>query len=115
MLNKKDLSRKLSKRTFLNNKESDYIVNEIFDILIEEVQKGEEVSIVGFGKFYLYEHAPRPVRNPKTQEEMILKSYKSLRFKSSNVIKNFLKESSYGTEEGQDPEEDLGVELDSEE
>jgi DNA-binding protein HU-beta len=92
MLNKKDLAKKLSRKTFLNQKESDMIVEELFDILIEELKKGEEVSIVGFGKFYLYEHAPRPVRNPKTQQEMVLKSYKSLRFKSSNVIKKLLKE-----------------------
>jgi DNA-binding protein HU-beta len=109
MLNKKDLSRRLSRRTFLNNKESDYIVNEIFDILIEEIRRGEDISIVGFGKFYLYEHAPRPVRNPKTQEEMVLKSYKSLRFKSSNVIKKFLKESVY---EDEDEDEDSEI-LDS--
>jgi nucleoid DNA-binding protein len=50
---------------------------------------------VGFGKFYLYEHAERPVRNPKTQEEMTLKSYKSLRFKQSNVVKKLLKDLSY--------------------
>lgn len=91
MLNKKDLSRKLARRTFLNNKEAELVVGELFEIIISEIKAGEEVSIVGFGKFYPYEHAPRPVRNPKTQEEMILKSYKSLRFKSSNVIKNALK------------------------
>ena len=92
MLNKKDLIRKLSKRTFLNNKESDMIVNELFDIMVEELRNGEDITIVGFGKFFLYEHQPRPVRNPKTQEEMLLKPYKSLKFKSSNTIKRLLKD-----------------------
>ena len=92
MLNKKGIAKKLAKKTFLNLKESDMIVEELFDILIEEIKSGGEISVVGFGRFFLYEHAPRPVRNPKTQEEMVLKSYKSLKFKSSNVIKKLLKE-----------------------
>jgi DNA-binding protein HU-beta len=102
MLNKKDLSRKLAKKTFLNNKEAELVVSELFEILTNEIKSGEDISIVGFGKFYLYEHAPRPVRNPKTQEEMVLKSYKSLRFKSSNVIKNALKGKEVILEEEED-------------
>lgn len=94
IVNKKNLARKLSKKTLLTQKESDQVVEQLLNILTEELRIGNEVSIVGFGKFYLYEHSPRPVRNPKTQEEMILKSYKSIRFKASNVMKQLLKEAS---------------------
>jgi DNA-binding protein HU-beta len=99
MLNKKGLAKKLAKRTFLNQKEADMVVEELFEVMLEELKAGEEISIVGFGKFFLYEHAPRPVRNPKTQEEMVLQSYKSLKFKSSNVIKKLLKELSTESED----------------
>lgn len=95
MVNKKTLARDLAKRTLLTQKESTQVVEELFGLIIDRLCEGEEVSIVSFGKFYLYEHQPRPVRNPKTQEEMILKSYKSLRFKSSNVLKKLLKDKSY--------------------
>jgi len=97
--NKKELSKKLSKRTFLNQKESSMIIDELFRIITNEIKSGDgEVTIVGFGKFYSYEHVERPVRNPRTQEEMTLKSYKSLRFKASNVIKKLLKEESISEE-----------------
>lgn len=79
----------------LTQREAAQVVEELFDIILEDLRGGEEVSIVGFGKFYLYEHAPRPVRNPKTQEEMLLKPYKSMKFKQSNVIKKLLKDLSY--------------------
>jgi nucleoid DNA-binding protein len=92
MVNKKELSKKLARRTMLTQKESLQVVEELFGIIVEELYDGEDVSIVGFGKFYLYEHAQRPVRNPKTQEPMLLDSYKSLRFKTSDIIKNILKE-----------------------
>ncbi len=95
MVNKKSLAKKLSKRTLLRQKEASQVVNELFDIILEELSEGEEISVVGFGKFYLYEHAARPVRNPKTQEEMTLKPYKSVRFKVSNVVKKLLKDKSY--------------------
>nr|BDD46176.1 hypothetical protein 13 [bacterium] len=94
-MNKKALSKELSKRTLITQKESIQVVNELFDIILEEITDGGEVSIVGFGKFYGYEHSPRPVRNPKTQEQMMLKPYKSLRFKTSNVVKKLLKTKSY--------------------
>jgi nucleoid DNA-binding protein len=92
MTNKKKLARELSKRTLLTNKESEQVVDELFEIIYEKLQEDEEVSIVGFGKFYMYEHKPRPVRNPKTQKTMTLQSYKSIRFKSSNILKKLLKE-----------------------
>lgn len=93
-MNKKELIRELSMRSMLTKKEAQLVINEMFNIITERAFDGDEVTIVGFGKFFLYEHQPRPVRNPKTQEEMILQSYKSLKFKSSNVIKNLLKNKS---------------------
>jgi len=92
MANKKDLAKKISKKTLLSSKESLQVVEALFESILEELELGEDVSIVGFGKFYLYQHSPRPVRNPKTQEEMILKPYKSLKFKCSDKIKRYLKE-----------------------
>jgi DNA-binding protein HU-beta len=94
-MNKKILAKELSKRTLMTQKEATHFISELFDIVLEEIGDGEEVSIVGFGKFYSYEHSPRPVRNPKTQEPMTLKRHKSLRFKTSNVAKKLLKDRAY--------------------
>ena len=91
-MNKKDLAKSLSKKTFLTQKESCDIIDEIFNIITEEVNDGSDVSLVGFGKFYAYQHAARPVRNPKTQEETVLKQYKVLKFKISPILKNKMKD-----------------------
>lgn len=92
MANKRDIAKRISNKTLYSQKEVLDIVERTFNEIVETLLSGEDVSVVGFGKFYLYEHSARPVRNPKTQEEMILKPYKALRFKSSNVIKKTLKE-----------------------
>ncbi len=94
-MNKKTLAKELSRRTLMTQKEAIQIVNELFEIILEEIKDGDEVSVVGFGKFYAYEHAERPVRNPKTQESILLNPYRSLRFKTSNVVKKLLKNKSY--------------------
>ncbi len=89
--NKKQLIRDLSKRTLLSQKEGCYVLNELLEIILEKIKSGEEVNIVGFGKFYPYEHKPRPVRNPKTLEEMILEPYVSIKFKPCLSVKKELK------------------------
>lgn len=95
MANKRDLASSLARRTLLTQKEAGQVIDQLFEMILEKANEDGEITIVGFGKFYMYEHSPRPVRNPKTQEEMTLASYKSLRFKSSNVLKKLLKNKSY--------------------
>lgn len=91
MMNKKTLAKRLASKTLLSQKEAVQVLDSIFEGILEMAEESGEVSIVGFGKFYLYTHSPRPVRNPKTQEEMVLKSYKSLKFKPSDRIKKYFK------------------------
>ena len=90
-MNKKILAKKVASKTLLSQKEAVQVLDAIFDGIVEMAQQSGEVSIVGFGKFYLYTHNPRPVRNPKTQEQMVLKSYKSLKFKPSDRLKKYFK------------------------
>ena len=91
MINKKTLAKKIAEKTLLTQKESLQVLDSIFDGIVELAEEDGEVSIVGFGKFYLYEHAVRPVRNPKTQQEMNLRPFKSLRFKASDKLKKYFK------------------------
>jgi nucleoid DNA-binding protein len=91
MVNKKDLAKKVAAKTLLSQKEALQVIDSLIDTIIESLEEDGEVSIVGFGKYYLYTHAARPVRNPKTQEEMVLKPYKSVKFKVSDKIKKHFK------------------------
>jgi nucleoid DNA-binding protein len=91
MVNKKDLAKKVAAKTLLSQKEALQVIDSLIDTIIESLEEDGEVSIVGFGKYYLYTHASRPVRNPKTQEEMVLKPYKSVKFKVSDKIKKHFK------------------------
>lgn len=92
MINKKDLAKRVSAKTLLSQKEALQVIDAFIDSVVESLEEEGEVSLVGFGKYYLYTHSPRPVRNPKTQEEMVLKSYKSVKFRVSDKIKKHFKD-----------------------
>lgn len=54
---------------------------------IEEVlEKGDEISFLGFGKFEVTERAARTCRNPKTGEEMKVEAKKAVRFKAGKSL-----------------------------
>lgn len=91
MINKKGLAAKIAQKTCITKREAIQVVDLLFEEIVEELEGNGEVSIVGFGKFYLYQHSPRPVRNPKTQEEMLLKPYKSVKFRVSDKLKKHFK------------------------
>ncbi len=93
MINKKELAKNIADKTLLSQKEAAQVIDELINSIVEGLEQDGEVSLVGFGKFYLYQHAPRPVRNPKTQEQMTLKPYKSVKFKVSDKLKKRFKKS----------------------
>ena len=93
MINKRELAKNISDKTLLSQKEALQVIDEMVRSIISGLEEDGEVSIVGFGKFFLYEHSARPVRNPKTQEKMMLKPYKSVKFKVSDKVKKHFKES----------------------
>ena len=91
MLNKKKLIDSLCKNTLFNKEESSQAVEQVFSIIKNSLIKEEEVYIVGFGKFSLEMQKERPVRNPRTMEDMVLKPYNKIKFKPSKKISDTLK------------------------
>lgn len=91
MLNKKKLIDSLCKNTLFNKEESSQAVEQVFSVIKNSLLEEEEVYIVGFGKFSLEMQKERPVRNPRTMEDMVLKPYNKIKFKPSKKISDALK------------------------
>ncbi|QRN41389.1 MAG: DNA-binding protein HU [Neisseriaceae bacterium] len=49
--------------------------------------KGEAVTLVGFGTFYVGERAERNGRNPKTGEPIVIKASKTPKFRAGKGLK----------------------------
>ena len=63
-------------------------LDSMLDAVTDSLQKGEGVSLVGFGTFSVKERAARQGRNPKTGVEVPIKPRKVLVFRASHVLKD---------------------------
>jgi nucleoid DNA-binding protein len=92
LINKKDLARRLSRKTLLTIAESIDIIGYLFEEIMDQLIEGAEISIVNFGKFYIYKRKQRPVRNPRTMQEYTLDPVNTIKFKPSIYIKSIIKD-----------------------
>lgn len=52
------------------------------------LQKGDSVSLIGFGTFYVGERAARTGRNPRTGKTLEIKAAKSPKFRAGKGLKD---------------------------
>jgi len=65
-MTKADLVEELAKVSNLTRKDSETIVNTLFDTITEALAKGDKVELRGFGSFRIRQRRARRGRNPKT-------------------------------------------------
>ena len=64
------------------------IIEDIFDILLENLKEKGKVKISNFGTFILRHKKSRIGRNPKTKKEAIISERNVVLFKPSKSLKN---------------------------
>ncbi len=69
-MNKSDLVRKIANATDQSQTDVNNFLSTFMNTVKETVAKGDDVSLVGFGKFHSIERAARMGRNPSTGKEM---------------------------------------------
>ena len=69
-MTKADLIEEVSRVVELTRKESEVIVETIFDSVVESLKTGDKVEIRGFGSFRTRERKGRVGRNPKSGERV---------------------------------------------
>jgi integration host factor subunit alpha len=67
--------------------ESAQIIETLFEIVKDSLEKSEDVLISGFGKFSVKEKNQRRGRNPQTGNPIILAPRKVVTFKCSGVLR----------------------------
>ena len=100
-LTKADLIEEVLRISELPRKESETIVETIFESIIEALQKGDKIEIRGFGSFRTRQRRGRIGRNPKTGAKVDVPPKKIPFFKPSKELKDFVNNSEGdGTEAG---------------
>ena len=75
----------------LTKKDADKAVSATLDVITETLQKGEKVSLVGFGTFAVRERKERQGRNPQTREPMTIPASKLPAFSAGKALKDAVK------------------------
>ncbi|RBP67461.1 nucleoid protein Hbs [Alkalibaculum bacchi] len=87
-MNKAELVAALTEKTGLAKKDNEKVLNSLIETIIEELQNGEKISLVGFGTFEVRDRAERMGRNPKTMEELLIPASKAPTFKAGKALKD---------------------------
>lgn len=67
-LNKKDIISKISARTGIKKNVINVVLGGLYETLVSEMQKGEEINFSGFGKFYTKQRGERKYISFQTGE-----------------------------------------------
>ena len=89
-LTKADLIEEVLRITELPRKESETIVETIFESIIASLQKGDKIEIRGFGSFRTRQRQPRVGRNPKTGSRVDVPAKRIPYFKPSKELKDLV-------------------------
>lgn len=74
----------------LTLKQTEIIIDTVFESIKNALKKGEKIEIRGFGNFKLKDRKPRKARNPKTGESVEVPEKKAIRFKAGKALKEAL-------------------------
>ena len=85
---RKDLSNNIHKKLGFSKNLSSEIVDNFFEVLINDLIAAKKVKISSFGTFKILSKKERIGRNPKTKIEAKISSRNVVKFKPSKIIKN---------------------------
>lgn len=71
----------------LSKKESELVVNTVFDSITQALAVGDRVEIRGFGSFSIRERDSRQARNPKSGEVIQIPAKKAPFFKTGKELR----------------------------
>jgi len=68
------------------------LVESVFGLMKDELKKGNDICVSGFGKWFVRRKAPRRGRNPQTGEEVMLDARTVVTFKCSGRLRKIMNE-----------------------
>jgi DNA-binding protein HU-beta len=85
-----ELTKSVASATSMSEAEARAALMAVFDNIAGAAIRGEEVSILGFGKFTVKDRPERQGRNPKTGESMTISASKKLAFTVAKALQDKL-------------------------
>ena len=89
-MTKAELIEEVSRVVEMTRKDSEVIVEAIFDSVVKSLRGGDKIEIRGFGSFRTRQRQPRIGRNPKTGEEIPITARRVVTFHASQKLKSMV-------------------------
>jgi len=89
-MTKAELIEEVSRAVEMTRKDSEQIVDTIFDSIVHALRSGDKIEIRGFGSFRTRKRQPRIGRNPKTGAKVDVPAKKIPFFKPSKELKDLI-------------------------
>ena len=86
-LTKKDIVNSLYMQIGYSKKISENLLEDVFELILDNLKRHKMVKIAKFGTFILREKKSRIGRNPKTKEKKLISQRKVVLFKPSKELK----------------------------
>ena len=90
-MTKSDLVKAVADKARTTIKKADAFLKTFVDIVSENLEKGNDVSIIGFGTFSVVERSARKARDFQTGKIIDIAASKTVRFKVGKTLKNVVK------------------------
>ncbi|MEG0296846.1 MAG: HU family DNA-binding protein [Clostridium sp.] len=87
-MNKSELIKSMSEKNKLNHRDNEIALKALLESIVESLESGDKVSLIGFGSFEVRERAARKGRNPRTKEEIDIPASKNPTFKAGKEMRN---------------------------
>lgn len=87
-MNKSELIEAIANEANLSKKDAEAAINAYTAVVTAAMQKGDKVSLVGFGTYEVRERAARAGKNPKTGESIEIAAAKVPAFKPGKALKD---------------------------
>lgn len=87
-ISRKEIVQRLARKSGLTKKATASFLHELENLVIEEIKQGSNVTLTGFGTFFLAERKARHGINPNTKESLDIPSMPMPRFRAGSALKS---------------------------
>ena len=89
-MNKAELVTKMAEKSGLTKKDAEVVLKAFTESIVEALEDGDKVQLIGFGTFETRERAARIGRNPRTKEEIEIPASVVPVFKAGKEFKDIV-------------------------
>ena len=86
-MNKAEFVEQVAEKSDLSRRQAELAIDATLKTIEEQLARGIEITLTGFGKFHVADRAARQGRNPQTGQPIAIKASRVPRFSAGSKLK----------------------------